>query len=342
MKTTIKDIASEAGVSIATVSYVINETKSISPETKKRVFKAIKSLHYHPSKSARSLVTGKTGNIGFILTDDHFLRTEPFYTKIFLGTEFEARGEGYYIILTSIKSDFGKRDVLPRFVLNESVDGLIVAGKVPQNFIERLSNYRIPTVFVDYVPASNGYPLVLIDNIQGGMLATNHLIGLGHRNIGFISSDVEHPSFADRLNGYRLALEYAGILVRNSLMITSSPLQGRQAGVDLTKRLFSSNDNVTAIFASNDAIAIGAIHFLKTRGIKVPEDVSVIGFDGIEADLLLDPPLSTVGVPKIELGSEALKLLVNTLRNKKSLPKKVVVPVELIVRKSTSICKKNL
>ncbi len=341
MKPTIKDIANQAGVSIATVSYVINETKSISPETKKRVFKAIKSLNYHPSKSARNLVTGKTGNIGFILTDDHFLRTEPFYTKIFLGTEFEARGEGYYIILTSIKSDFGKKDGLPRFILNESVDGLIIAGKVPQNFLERLSSYKVPTVFVDYVPPSNGYPLVLIDNIQGGMLATNHLIGLGHRNIGFISSDIEHPSFLDRLNGYRLALEYAGISVQSSLTITSSVYQGRQAGVDLTKRLFSSNKDVTAVFAANDAMAIGAIHFLKTRGLKIPEDVSVIGFDGIEADSLVDPPLSTVGVPKIELGAEALKLLVNTLKNRKTLPKKIIVPVELIVRKSTSICKIN-
>lgn len=339
MKTTIKDIASHAGVSIATVSYVINETKSISPETKKRVFKAIKSLNYHPSKSARNLVTGKTGNIGFILTDDHFLRTEPFYTKIFLGTEFEARGEGYYIILTSIKSDFGKKDGLPRFILNASIDGLIIAGKVPQNFLDRLSAYKVPTVFVDFVPPTNGYPLVLIDNIQGGMLATNHLIGLGHRNIGFISTDIEHPSFSDRLNGYRLALEYARIPVRNNVIITSSAFQGRQGGVDLTKRLFSSNKDITAVFAANDAMAIGAIHFLKTRGIKVPEDVSVIGFDGIEADTLLDPPLSTVGVPKIELGAEALKLLVNTLKNKKTLPKKIVVPVELIVRKSTSVCK---
>lgn len=341
MKPTIKDIASEAGVSIATVSYVINETKSISPETKRRVVRAIKSLNYHPSKSARNLVTGKTGNIGFILTDDHFLRTEPFYTKIFLGTEFEARSEGYYIILTSIKSDFGKKDSLPRFVLNSSVDGIIIAGKIPQNFIDRLAMYKIPTVFVDYVPPANGYPLVLIDNIQGGMLAANHLIGLGHKNIAFISSDIEHPSFSDRLNGYKQALEYAMIPLDNELIITSSVFQGRQAGVDLTKRLFSINKDITAVFASNDAIAIGAIHYLKTRGIKIPEDVSVIGFDGIEADLLLDPPLSTVGVPKIELGAEALKLLVNALKNKKSLPKKIVVPVELIVRKSTSICKLN-
>lgn len=339
MKPTIKDIAKKADVSIATVSYVINGTKPISPATRKRVLKTIKILDYHPSKSARNLVTGNTGNIGFILTDDHFLRTEPFYTKIFLGTEFEARSEGYYILLTSIKSDFDRKDVLPRFVLNNSVDGIIIAGKIPHDLIERLSAYKLPTVFVDYIPPTNGYPLVLIDNIQGGLMAVNHLIELGHKNIAFISSDIEHPSFLDRLNGYRQALENAKIPVRNNLIYTKSDYEGRQAGYDLAKRLFSHNREATAIFAGNDAMAIGAIHYLKTKGYKVPEDVSVIGFDGIEADLMLDPPLSTISVPKIELGIEALKLLVNTLNNKKTFPKKIIVPVELIKRESTSHCK---
>ena len=339
MKPTIKDIAEKAGVSIATVSYVINNTKPISPETKKRVKKTIKSLRYQPSKSARSLVTGKTGNIGFVLTDDHFLRTEPFYTKIFLGTEFEARIEGYYILLTSIKKDFDKKDILPRFIMNKSVDGIIVAGKIPHSLIDRLSTYKIPTVFVDYIPPHNGYPLVLIDNIEGGLLAVNHLLELGHKNIAFVSSDIEHPSFADRLNGYKQALEHAGIAIDHNLIYTKSEFEGRQAGIDLAKRLFSKNKNVTAVFAGNDALAIGVMHYLKSNGYKIPEDVSVIGFDGIEADLLLDPPLSTISVPKIELGVEALKLLANTLKNKKSLPKKVVVPVELTIRKSTSFCK---
>src|SRR4030067_840729 len=150
MKPTIKDIAKKAGVSTATVSFVINKTKPISSETKSRVLRTIKSLKYHPSKSARSLVTGKTGNIGFILTDDHFLRTEPFYTRIFLGTEFVARSEGYYILLTSISPDFNEKDILPRFILNKSVDGIIIAGKIPINLIERLSHYNLPIIFIDF------------------------------------------------------------------------------------------------------------------------------------------------------------------------------------------------
>ena len=143
---TIKDVAKFAGVSTATVSLVINNNSRISPTTKKKVINAIRELDYHPSKSARDLVSKKTGNIGFILTDDHFLRTEPFYTRIFLGAEFQAREGEYYILLTTVKSNFKKSDQLPRFVLEKSIDGIIIAGKVPQNLIDRICVLNIPVV----------------------------------------------------------------------------------------------------------------------------------------------------------------------------------------------------
>ena len=339
MKSTIKDVAKKASVSIATVSFVINDSKHISAETKSRVLKAIKSLNYHPSKSAINLVSGKTGNIGFILTDDHFLRTEPFYTRIFLGTEFEARSEGYYILLTSVRPDFNEEDILPRFILNKSVDGIIIAGKIPHNLIERISAYNLPTVFIDYIPPTNSHPLVLIDNIQGALLATNHLINLGHKNIAFIGGDIEHPSLSDRLKGYKQALENAKIPVKNNLIVIDAKYPDRQNGFSSAKKLFSKNKNVTAVFAVNDAMAIGIQHYLKDCGYKLPQDVSLVGFDDVEADLMLSPPLTTIRVPKVEMGIEALKLLVNTLKNNKSLSKKILVPVELIVRESTSFHK---
>jgi LacI family transcriptional regulator len=339
MKSTIKDVAKKAGVSIATVSFVMNGSKHISADTKDRVLKAIKSLNYHPSKSAINLVSGKTGNIGFILTSDHFLRTEPFYTRIFLGTEFEARNEGYYILLSSVSTDFNENDSLPRFILNKSVDGIIVAGKIPPNLIERISASNLPTVFVDYIPSTNSHPLVLIDNIQGGLLATNHLINLGHKNIAYVSGDIDHPSLSDRLLGYKQALENANLPIKSNLIFTDTSYSGRQAGFYSAKKLFAKDKNITALFAGNDAMAIGVMNYLIINGFKVPEDVSVIGFDDIEADLMLSPTLSTIRVPKIEMGVEALKLLVNTLKNKKSIPKKILVPVELVARESTSICK---
>ncbi len=341
MKPTIKDVAKKAGVSIATVSFVINQSKPLSVETRTRVLKAIKILNYHPSKSAINLVSGRTGNIGFILTDDHFLRTEPFYTRIFLGAEFEARSEGYYIILTSINPDFNENEPLPRFILNGSVDGIIIAGKIPLNLIERMSSYSFPTVFIDYIPPQNCCSLVLIDNIQGGLMATDHLISLGHKNIAFIGGDIKHPSLSDRLNGYKQALYNANIPIKNNLIVTDAKYPDRQNGFDSAKKLFEKNKNITAVFAGNDAMAIGVLHYLNDNGYTVPDDVSLIGFDDVEADLMLNPPLSTIRVPKIEMGGEALKLIVNTLKNKKTLNKKILVPVELIKRESTSFCKTN-
>lgn len=339
MKPTIKDVARKAGVSIATVSFVINNSKHVSPETKNRILKTIKSLNYHPSKSAVSLVSGKTKNIGFILTDDHFLRTEPFYTRIFLGTEFEARNEGYYILLTSVSSDFNEEEQLPRFILNNSVDGIIIAGKVPQILIDRMSVFDLPTVFVDYIPNKNNYPLVLIDNIQGGLLAVNHLIELGHKNIGFIGGDIHHPSLSDRLKGYKQALEEASLSVKNKFIITDAKYPDRINGYNAAKKLFANNKNITAVFAGNDAMAIGVMHYLKDNGFNIPKDVSVVGFDDVEADLMVSPSLTTIRVPKIEMGVEALKLMVNTLKIKKVIPKKILVPVELIIRESTSALK---
>jgi LacI family transcriptional regulator len=336
MAPTIKDVAHKAKVSTATVSLVINNHKRISDETKEKVNNAIKELNYHPSHSARGLVSSKTGNIGFILTEDHFLRSEPFYTRIFLGTEFEARQNEHYILLTTIPSDFSEKDKLPRFILERNVDGVIIAGKVPEKLIERLERLNLPLSFVDYIPPKEKYPVVLIDNISGGFLATQHLIDLGHRKIGFIAGDITHPSLRDRFQAYKMALERAGIKYNSSWYIIDEIYPARENGYNAAKKLLKKNKDLTAIFTCNDAMAIGVMHFLKESNYKVPEDISLIGFDDVEADLSLDPPLTTVRVPKIEMGIEAVKLISDRLRNGSKTTKKILVPVELIIRKSTA------
>jgi len=148
MHPTIKDVAKAANVSIATVSLVLHNNERISSETKKRVLKKIKQLHYHPSRSARGLVSRKTGNIGFIITEEHFLRTESFYTRVFLGTEFEAREEDNYVLLATISSSFKKGDPLPRFILERNADGILIVGKVPEAFIESIIKYNIPILII--------------------------------------------------------------------------------------------------------------------------------------------------------------------------------------------------
>lgn len=336
MQVTIKDVAKKAGVSIATVSLVLHNNKRISNVTRNKVLKAIKELNYHPSRSAKGLVTKTTGNIGFVLTEDHFLRTEPFYTKIFLGTEFVTRGNDYYVLLATIKRDFEENDPLPRFILEKNVDGIIIAGKVPSLFLSQLSKYKIPLVFVDFYPPHGDYNVVLIDNIKGGYLATKHLIELGHKNIAFVGGDITHPSITDRLIGYKQALESSDIPINQNFIITDEDYPARSNGYNAARRLLTNYKNITAIFACNDAMALGIMQYCSENDIKIPDDISIVGFDDVESDISITPQLTTIRVPKTELGIEAMNLMVNLLKEKENLQtKKILVPVELIVRNST-------
>ena len=333
---TIKDVAKEANVSIATVSLVINNNGRISQETRKKVLRAIRKLNYHPSRSARGLASRKTGNIGFVLTEKHFLKTESFYTRVFLGTEFEARNNDYYVLLATISSSFKKGDALPRFILERNFDGVIIGGKVPDAFIDSLSNYKTPVVFVDYQPSKGDFPSIQIDNLKGGMLATEHLINKGHKNIAFIGGEISHPSIRDRLIGYKLAHERANIKFNEKMVITNNDDQSRQNGYKSARELFLNGNEVTAVFSSNDDTAIGVMQFIKDKSFQIPSDISIIGFDDVETDLLIDPPLSTIRVPKIKMGTEAVQLLMNVLNTKINSAKKIIVPVELIVRETTA------
>ena len=332
---TIKDVAKIANVSIATVSLVIHDHKRISPETKQKVQQAIKKLNYRPSRSARGLVSRKTGNVGFILTNDHFLRTEPFYTQIFMGTEFEARDHEFYVLLATVDSSINGNASLPRFILDKNIDGIIVAGKVPQLLIDKLKIYDLPIVFVDYLPSDKKSSVIAIDNELGGVLATNHLLELGHKQIAFIGGDIGHPSINDRFNGYKQALAKANIPFIQKLIETDENYPARANGYNATRKLFSVNNNITAVFACNDAMAIGVMHYLKDSGKSIPEDVSIMGFDDVVPEGVVNPPLCTVSVPKLEMGVEAMKLISEQIKNPGLNNQKILVPVELIVRKST-------
>lgn len=335
MRKTIKDVAKHAGVSTATVSLVIHGNKRISSETKRKVEKTIKQLGYYPSKSARDLVSRKTGNIGFILTEDHFLKTEPFYTQIFLGTEFEARKHSYYILLTTIPTNFTEDDELPGFILERNVDGLIIAGKVPSLFMEKIKAFNIPVVMVDYYTDQNAQNAVLIDNMGGAMQATEYIISLGHKKIAFIGGDLEHPSIRDRYHGFKIALEKHGIPVNENLVLITEKSTSRESGYYTAQSLHKRGLEFSAVFACNDAMAIGAMQYFKHVGIDIPGDLSIIGFDNIERDLYQEPPLSTMSVPKIDMGQEALQQMVQILSKKIIGNKKTLIPVELIVRGST-------
>ncbi|MCR4438344.1 MAG: LacI family DNA-binding transcriptional regulator [bacterium] len=333
MSPTIKDVARRAGVAVSTVSLVVNRKGKVSAETRERVLRAVAELNYHPHRSARGLVTQRSGNLGFILTDDHFSRAEPFYTKVFLGTEFEARGHDYYILLTTVEQRF-RREGVPRFLLERDVDGVIFAGKVPSRLVEYVKQQGLPIVLVDYYPPRGDYSCVLIDNVGGAQLAVSHLVHKGHRRIAFVGGDLEHPSIHERFLGYREALTQAGIEVLDALVVTDQPYTGTTDGYEAAKELLDRGQPFTALFAANDAMAVGALRLMQEGGIKVPNDVAIVGFDDVEAAITTQPTLTTVRVPKEELGAIAVRRLVEQINHNDRAISRTIVPTTLVLRES--------
>jgi len=336
MASTIKDVARKAGVAVSTASLVINDRPNVNPETKERVLQVIRELNFHPRRNARALASQKTGNIGFILTEEHFSLAEPFYTKIFLGTEFEARRYHYYILLTTVPGSFRTESNLPRFLRERNVDGILFAGRVPLALLQHVRELSLPHVFIDFSPRSKMNNVVMMDNLLGASQAVQHLLDLGHREIAFLGGDISHPSIATRLEGYQQTLAQAQLPLNGNLIESeeedTSTLDGRRA----VQKLIDKKISFTAIFAANDAMALGAMQVLQESGRKIPAEVSLVGFDDVEACVHVQPQLTTIRVDKEELGAIATRRLVEMIESKKELFGRVFSPVELVVRQSTA------
>jgi len=333
---TIKDVARLAGLSLSTVSLVINERGYVSEETRKKVLQVVQKLSYHPTRSARGLASKTSGNIGFILSEDHFSQAEPFYTRIFLGTEFEARNHNYYVLLTTVGKHFTRRNSeFPRFLLERNVDGVIIAGKVDERLVDYIDSLGLPLVLVDYELPRRRVSSVLIDNRKGGHEATLHLLQAGHKDIGFIGGDLEHPSIAERFSAYKETLTENGITINDNLVVVDEKDTQLHNGYAAIKKLLAKGGKPSAIFAANDAMAIGCMRYLRQAGIKIPEDIAVVGFDDIDMSSHVEPRLTTVRVFKEEMGKLAVQRLVEVFKTKSKTVVTTLVPVELTVRESS-------
>jgi len=336
IRPTIKDVANRAGLSLSTVSLAINNSGYVSKETQAKVFKAVGELGYHPSRAARVLASKKSGNIGFILSEDHFSREEPFYTRIFLGTEFEARNHNYYVLLTTVGRQFRKNGHMPRFLLERNVDGIIIAGKINDRLVEYIEDLGLPMVLVDYELPRKRVSTVLIDNRKGAQLATQHLITAGgHRDIGFIGGDLRHPSIRERFASFKQTLKENGCSNGNEFIVDDEQDTRVRNGYSAAERILNASRKPSAILAANDAMAIGCLRYAKNRGMKVPDDLAIVGFDDIEMSSHVDPRLTTVRVFKEELGAHAVRRLIDVLQTKTQAVVTTYVPVELVVREST-------
>lgn len=327
---TIREVAKRAGVSYATVSHVINDTRFVSQETRDRVLAAINELSYRPNALARSLRRGKTNTIGLILPDS----ANPFFAEIGHSIEDAAFNLGYSVILCNTERDTHREQLYVDVLSKKQVDGIIFVATGEQvDSLNFLLSQDVPVVLIDRDLPNSEVDAVLTDNQQGGYLAARHLIELGHRRIACIAGPSHITPSAERIIGYRRALEEAGLPYDETLVMSGDyhPESGRQ----VTSTLLSLNDPPTAIFALNDLMALGALRAACQAGCCIPDDLAVIGFDNIDLTSFTNPPLTTIAQPKAEIGSQAVNFLAERIKDKTCPPRRVILPTELIVREST-------
>lgn len=306
MGVTIKDIARKLGVSTTTVSLVLNNKPSrISPETRQAVLQAAAELNYHPNQIAVSMVTRRTGTIGLLLPDISNL----YFSSLAKVIESECSALGYNVLYgntnDSVENDF---KYLELFLLGRAVDAVILTPSYQLGEEERIrfrglvESSSIPVVTVDRRMQQMEVPCVCVDQELGGYLATKHLLSLGHRRIGCITAQPNVSGSAERLRGYRRALEEAGVPFEPALVVAGN--YHVESGIQALPILLGQE--VSAIFAANDMMAIGVLRECRRFHLRVPEDLSVVGFDDIFLAEFLEPPLTTVYQPLEEIGREAV------------------------------------
>ncbi|HEX2990952.1 MAG TPA: LacI family DNA-binding transcriptional regulator [Anaerolineales bacterium] len=328
--TTIREVAESAGVSYATVSHVINNTRLVSPETRERVLAAMDALNYRPNALARSLRQGKTNTIGLVLPDS----ANPFFAEISRSIEDEAFKKGYSVFLCNTELDTQRELFYVDVLSKKQVDGIIfVAAGDQADSLDYLIQRRMPLVMIDREVPNVEADAVLTDNQLGGYLATRHLLDLSHRRIACIAGPSSITPSSERIIGYRKALEEAGISYDEKLILRGD--YHAQSGMDITHIILGMDPRPTAIFALNDLMALGALRAAAEAGCSVPEDLAVVGYDDLEISRFTNPPLTTIAQPKKEVGTRAVNLLVERMSEKSQPPVRLVLPPELIIRRST-------
>jgi LacI family transcriptional regulator len=328
--TTIREVAESAGVSYATVSHVINNTRLVSPETRERVLAAMAELNYRPNALARSLRQGKTNTIGLVLPDS----ANPFFAEISRCIEDETFKKGYSVFLCNTELDIQRELFYVDVLSKKQVDGIIfVAAGDQADSLDFLVSRNMPVVMIDRDVPNVEVDAVLTDHRLGGYLATRHLLELGHTRIACIAGPSSITPSAERIIGYRKALEEAGLPYDEKLVLRGD--YHAQSGMDITHTILRMDPRPTAIFALNDLMALGALRAAAEAGCSVPSDLAVVGYDDLELSHFTNPPLTTIAQPKTEIGAQAVDLLVDRMSRKDRPPSRVVLPPELIVRRWT-------
>jgi LacI family transcriptional regulator len=326
---TIKDIAEKAHVSYATVSRALNGKYGVNPDTREKILAIAGRLNYRPNAIARGLVKNQTHTLGLVIPDI----TNPFFPEVARGIEDAAQEAGFSLFLCNTK------EARYLSLLQEKrVDGVIIAPIADQErVLEQALSPRLPLVYVSRAPRETRRSFVVIDNVRGGFLATEHLIRQGYQSIGFIGALGSSLSIDERLEGYKSAFAKYGLRVEERVVLFGN--FKRETGYNLIRRLIAEGEPPRAVFAENDLLALGVMQGAREAGLSVPGDLAVIGFDDIPFASFPEVQLSTIAQPKYAMGKTAVELLIAAIEQEKqpgTAVQQIFLEPKLIVRRSSS------
>jgi len=330
MTVTIYDVAREAGVSMATVSRVVNNNPNVKPQTRKKVYEAIERLGYRPNAVARGLASKKTTTVGVVIPDI----SDSIVAEVARGIEDIANMYHYNIILCNADRRKDKEIRVINTLLEKQVDGLLfMGGMVTEEHIQAFRTSSVPVVLCATSDENQIVPSVDIDHQSAAKDAVQALIARGHRKIAMISGTLEDLTHNYmRYQGYRKALEEAGIAFNEDYVRIGN--NRYESGIEVMNYFLQLEDRPTAILAVNDEMAIGAIHTVLDNGLSVPDDISVIGIDNVRIASMVRPRLTTVAQPMYDIGAVAMRLLTKLMKNEHVDEPRVVLPHEMILRDS--------
>lgn len=329
---TIKDVAERARVSFTTVSHVVNGTRSVSEDSRKRVLQAIKELRYVPSAAARSLKINRTFTIGLITSNS----SNPFFAEVVRGVEDTCYEAGFNVILCNSDDSPNKQRRYMRVLNEKQVDGLIVMSSgFGVELAQALQSVVVPCVEVDRDMDDVAVDMVQVDHEFGAHLAMAHLLSLGHRRIACIAGPQSLSPALQRVRGYKNALAAANIDVPEGFMRESDFTSA--GGYRAMIGLLNLPERPTAVFAGNDLMAIGAICAAAEAGLRIPADLSIVGFDDIALAAYTNPPLTTIAQPMNETGRLAARVLIDRIERPSGSPQREVLKPSLRVRQSSGL-----
>ena len=331
MPVTIKDVARESGVNISTVSRALNNGYGVNDQTREHVIAVAARLNYRPNRIARGLVTGRSHSLGLILSDIR----NPFFAEVARGAEDAARAGNCDLVLCNSDLDADKQMQYVRSLPEKRVDGILMnsVSALSREQQAQLAASKVPIVLLNRPASNRTLSTVCADNESGGALAARYLLDLGHRKIAHLTGPRQHGNLSDRTRGFVRTLQAAKDPVRPIVVHGKFNFAG---GAELTRKLLDAHPDVTAIFAANDVMAFGVVRAALERGLRIPEDLSLIGFDNIEFSGIVHPPLTTIHQPKYEMGQAAVEILLRLARDKgKQIPEhRACLGVEMIERQS--------